>query len=155
MMNRSRTDVSTELGLGLVSPEQTIVPLRARLSYGSADPYAVRMAFFVGTDEPVEWILSRDLLAAALHASEGIGDVRAWPAAASCDPPAGGIPGGAAAGNGILNIELSSPFGQAQFEVSARAIEAFLERTYQLVPAGQESGYMDFDTELTELLSQA
>jgi hypothetical protein len=153
MINRSRTDVSTELGLGLVSPEQTIVPLRARLSYGSADPYAVRMAFFVGTDEPVEWTLSRDLLAAALHASDGIGDVRAWPAAASCDPPADRVPGGA--GHGILNIAMSSPFGQAQFEVSARAIEAFLERTYQLVPAGQESGYLDFDTELTELLSQA
>jgi Streptomyces sporulation and cell division protein, SsgA len=155
MMNRSRTDVSTELGLGLVSPEHTIVPLRARLSYGRADPYAVRMAFYVGTDEPVEWTLSRDLLAAALHASEGIGDVRAWPAAASCGPAADGASGGAAAGYGILNIAMSSPFGQAQFEVSAGAIEAFLERTYQLVPAGQESGFMDFDAELTELLSQA
>src|ERR1035441_1106962 len=88
-MNSSRTEVSAELGLGLVSPENTIVPLMAGLSYTSADPYAVRMAFDVGTEKPVEWILARDLLAAALHASEGIGDVRAWPSAASCDPDAG------------------------------------------------------------------
>jgi hypothetical protein len=155
LRNRSRTDVSTELGLGLVSPEHTIVPLRARLSYGRADPYALRMAFYVGTDDPVEWTLSRDLLASALYASEGIGDVRAWPATASCGPAADGASGGAAAGHGILNIAMSSPFGQARFEVSAEAIEAFLARTYQLVPAGQESGFMDFDAELTELLSQA
>ena len=154
-MSSSRTEVSAELGLGLVGPENTIVPLTAGLSYASADPYAVRMAFYVGTDEPVEWTLSRDLLAAALHTRQGIGDVRAWPSAASCDPAAGGALGGAAAGHGVLNIAMSSPFGQAQFEASARAVEAFLERTYLLVPTGQESRYLDFDAELTELLSQA
>ena len=179
-MNISRTEVSAELGLGLVSPENIIVPLMAALSYTSTDPYAVRMAFDVGTDEAVEWTLARDLLAAALHAREGIGDVQAWPSTTSCDPDAGIVPaaggdpgagsvpdagmvpgagsvpaGVGTDGYGILNIAMSSPFGQAQFEVSARAIGTFLERTYQVVPAGQESGYLDFDAELTELLSQA
>ena len=65
----------------------------------------------------MEWILARDLLAAALHSREGIGDVQAWP--------------------------------------SAAAVEAFLAQTYQVVPDGTESDYMDFDAELTELLSQA
>jgi hypothetical protein len=50
---------------------------------------------------------------------------------------------------------MSSPYGQAQFEVSAKAIEEFLERTYQLVETGQESSYLNFDAELTQLLSQA
>jgi Streptomyces sporulation and cell division protein, SsgA len=154
-MNRSHTEVSAELGLGLVSPENTIVPLMASLSYTSADPYAVRMAFDVGTDEPVVWALARDLLTAALHGHEGIGDVRAWPSSVSCDPDAGIVSAGAAAGHQILNIAMSSPFGQAKFEASARAIGGFLQRTYQLVPAGQESGFLDFDAELTELLSQA
>jgi hypothetical protein len=154
-MSSSRTGVSAELGLGLVAPENTIVPLTASMSYDSADPYAVRMAFDVGTDQPVEWTLARDLLAAALHAREGIGDVQAWPSAASCDPAAGIVEEGAAAGHSILNIAMSSPFGQAQFEASARTVGEFLQRTYQLVPAGQESGYLDFDAELTELLSQA
>jgi hypothetical protein len=154
-MSSSRAEVSTVLRLGLVAPESTIVPLTASLSYTSADPYAVRMAFYVGTDEPVEWTLSRDLLAAALLAREGIGDVRAWPSAASCDPAAAGALEGTAAGHGVLNIAMSSPFGQAQFEASARAVELFLERTYRLVPAGRESDYLDFEAELTELLSQA
>ena len=154
MMSSNSSEVSAELGLGLVGPERTIVPLTAGLSYSCADPYAIRMAFEVGTDEPVEWILARDLLAAALHGSEGLGDVRAWPSAASCDPDIMAM-GGGAAGPAILNIAMSSPYGQAQFEVSAKAIEDFLERTYQLVATGQESSYLDFDAELTELLSQA
>ena len=154
MMSSNSSEVSAELGLGLVGPERTIVPLTAGLSYSCADPYAIRMAFEVGTDEPVEWILARDLLAAALHGSEGLGDVRAWPSAASCDPDVVAI-GGGAAGHAILNIAMSSPYGQAQFEVSAKAIEDFLERTYQLVATGQESSYLDFDAELTDLLSQA
>ena len=82
-MGSSRTEVSAELGLGLVGPERTIVPLMASLSYSCADPFEVRMAFHVGTDDPVEWVLARELLAAALRGSEGIGDVRAWPSAVS------------------------------------------------------------------------
>lgn len=152
-MSSSRTGVSAELGLGLVGPERMIVPLTASLSYRCSDPYAIRMAFDVGTDEPVEWILARDLLAAALHAREGIGDVQAWPSAASGDPAAAAA--GTAAERQILNIAITSPFGQAQFEVSARAIEAFLQRTYAIVAVGEESDYLHFDAELTALLSGA
>jgi hypothetical protein len=96
----------------------------------------------------VEWILARDLLAAALHSREGIGDVQAWPSAASGDGVAG-------IGPKVLNISMTSPFGHAQFEASAAAVGAFLAQTYQVVPDGHESDYMDFDAELTELLSQA
>ena len=149
MSSNIRSAVSAELGLGLVGPEHTIVPLMASLYYSCHDPYAVKMAFHVGTDEPVEWTLARDLLAAALHSREGIGDVQAWPSAASSDQ------GGATAGQKILNIAMTSPFGHAQFEASAAAFEAFLARTYQLVPDGQESVYLDFDAELAELLSEA
>src|ERR1700727_3988120 len=134
MMSSNHSEVSAELGLGLVGPERTIVPLTAGLSYSCADPYAIRMAFEVGTDEPVEWILARDLLAAGLQGSEGLGDVRAWPSAASCEPDVVAVGG---TGPAILNIAMSSPYGQAQFEVSAKAIEDFLQRTYQLVAIGQ------------------
>ena len=148
MSSNSSTAVSAELGLGLIGPERTIVPLMASLSYSCQDPYAVKIAFHVGTDEPVEWTLARDLLAAALHSREGIGDVQAWPSAASGDEPTG-------IGHRVLNISMTSPFGHAQFESSAAAVEAFLAQTYQVVPEGHESDYMDFDAELTELLSQA
>ena len=55
----------------------------------------------------------------------------------------------------ILNLSMTSPFGHAQFEASAAAIETFLARTYELVPAGQESAFLNLDAELAELLSQA
>jgi hypothetical protein len=147
-MNNSRVAVSAELSLGLVGPEHTIVPLMASLHYTCQDPYAVRMAFHVGTDEPVEWTLSRDLLTAALHSREGIGDVQAWPSAAPGDPADED-------GTGILNISMTSPFGHAQFEAPAAAVASFLRRTFRIVPAGQESLFIDFDAELTQLLGQA
>jgi hypothetical protein len=58
-------------------------------------------------------------------------------------------------GEKILNIELSSPFGQAHFEAPAQAISAFLRRTYQIVPPGQESSYIDIGAELNDLLRKA
>src|ERR1035438_427136 len=101
MMNSSDT-VSAELGLSLVVPEHGAVPLVASLYYSADDPYAIRMAFHVGMDEPVEWIFARDLLAAGLTEPTGEGDVRVWPAAMG--------------NHRVLNIRMSSPFGQAPFE---------------------------------------
>lgn len=148
----SRTAVTAEVRLGLVGPENGIVPLMASLTYSCADPYAVTMAFHVGTTEPVEWTLARDLLAAALHSREGTGDVQAWPSAASDDPAADGE--GTAAGHQILNISMTSPFGHARFEACAQDIERFLARTFEIVPTGDEPSFMNFDDELIELLSQ-
>ena len=145
-MNNSRVAVSAELSLGLVGPEHTIVPLMASLHYTCQDPYAVKMAFHVGTDEPVQWTLARDLLAAALHSHEGIGDVQAWPSAAPGDPAAED-------GAGILNLSMTSPYGHAQFEAPAAAVASFLQRTFRIVPAGQESLFIDFDAELAALLT--
>src|SRR5260370_9148370 len=106
-MSRSRsTRISAELGLRLVVPKQTIVPLVASVYYSGGDPYAVRMAFHVGTDEPVEWIFARDLLAAGIESRQGEGDVQVCPSAMSC----------AGTDDQILNIELSSPFSQPNFE---------------------------------------
>jgi hypothetical protein len=161
-MNRSSTTISAELGLRLVVPQQTIVPLVASLYYSGSDPYAVRMAFHVGTDEPVEWIFARDLLAAGIESPQGEGDVQVWPSSLSCaetddldviGPAATQGPQGA--GGKVLNIELSSPFGQAHFEAPAQAMSAFLARTYHIVPAGKESSYIDIETELNDLLRNA
>jgi Streptomyces sporulation and cell division protein, SsgA len=156
-MNRSSsTTISAELGLRLVVPQQTIVPLVASMFYSGSDPYAVRMAFHVGTDEPVEWIFARDLLAAGIESRQGEGDVHVWPSPGSCaetsDPDLTGAP---ESGEKVLNIELSSPFGQAHFEAPAQAMSAFLRRTYQIVPAGQESSYIDIEAELNDLLRKA
>lgn len=143
-MNSSST-VSAELGLRLVVPQQTIVPLMASLYYSSEDPYAIRIAFHVGLDEPVEWIFARDLLSVGIEGREGLGDVQVWPSAGA----EGGAPGS------VLNLELSSPFGQAHFEAPVKEIADFLSKTYQIVPAGHETEYVDVEAELTDLLRQA
>ena len=143
-MNSSST-VSAELGLRLVVPQQTVVPLVASLFYSREDPYAIRIAFHVGLDEPVEWIFARNLLALGIEDREGLGDVHVWPSDGIEDDAPGGV----------LNIELSSPFGQAHFEAPAKEISDFLRRTYQIVPAGKESDYIDVEAELNALLRQA
>ena len=145
MNGSSSTNVSAELGLRLVVPQQTIVPLVASLYYNRTDPYAIRMAFHVGTDEPVEWIFARDLIAAGLQARQGEGDVHVWPSEAAAEDD----------DETVLNIELSSPFGQAHFEAPADAMGAFLKRTYSVVPSGRESDYVDIESELNDLLRQA
>ncbi|HEX6449747.1 MAG TPA: SsgA family sporulation/cell division regulator [Trebonia sp.] len=143
-MNNSST-VSAELGLRLVVPQQTIVPLVASLYYSSEDPYAIRIAFHVGLDEPVEWIFARELLSTGVEGEHGLGDVKVWPSSGSESD----LPGQ------VLNIELSSPFGQAHFEAPLQEVADFLRRTYQVVPVGNETDHVDVESELTDLLRQA
>jgi Streptomyces sporulation and cell division protein, SsgA len=132
--------VSAELSLSLVVPEHGAVPLVASLYYRADDPYAIKMAFHVGTDEPVEWIFARELLAAGLERPVGEGDVQVWPE--DCD------------GTDVLHIALSSPFGEARFEAPLTATAEFLQNTYEIVAVGLESGFIDVDRELDELLWQ-
>jgi Streptomyces sporulation and cell division protein, SsgA len=140
-MMESGTTVSAELGLMLVVPQHTTVPLVASLFYSGEDPYAVRMAFHVGTDEPVEWIFARDLLSAGMTGPSGEGDVKVWPSSGD--------------GDATLNIVLSSPFGQAHFEAPAAAMAEFLRRTYDAIPVGREGDFFDIEGELDGLLWQA
>ena len=144
MSSINRSTVSAEQDLWLIGPDDLTVPLTTGLYYSSQDPYAVRMSFDAGLDKPVEWAFDRGLLAAALHGPQGIGDVRAWPSARN----------GAGDGEEILNIVLTTPAGYSRFEASAAKIEAFLGRTYELVPADQECDGHDLDAELAEMLSR-
>jgi hypothetical protein len=141
MTMNSSAPVSAELGLRLVVPEHVAVPLVASLYYSSDDPYAIRMAFHVGMEEQVEWIFARDLLAAGMSAPSGEGDVQVWPATDG--------------DRDLLNIALSSPFGQAHFEAPSAAIAGFLGRTYEAVPDGNESDFIDIEGELDNLFWRA
>ena len=143
-MNSSST-VSAEARTRLVTTPPTIVPLTGRLSCSRQDPCAARIAFHAGLEEPVEWIFARDLLSRGIQGRQGTGDVQVRPSPG----PAGGEPGS------VLNIELISPYGQARFETPAREVTDFLRRACQIVPDGQESGHIDIDAELNDLLRQA
>jgi len=129
--------VAAELGLRLVVPEHGGIPLTASLYYRGDDPYAIRMSFHVGTDDPVEWIFARDLLAEGLDSVAGDGDVRVWPSTS--------------AHRDVLNLALSSPFGQAHFEAPLTALTGFLLRTFEVVPAGREGEFIDIDGELDDM----
>jgi hypothetical protein len=139
---RSIRTISTDLVLWLVAPQQTVRPLVARFIYSREDPYAIRVAFRVEQDKLVEWVFARDLLSMGMKSREGLGDVTVWPSSG---------PGVSGSGR-VLNIEISSPFGQAHFEVSVKEISEFLRYTHQIVPAGEESELMDFEDELADLL---
>lgn len=153
MSNISRGTISARQDLLLVGPGEVTVPLMADLYYSCEDPYAVTMSLDAGMGDPIDWTFARDLLTGALHGPEGLGDVRAWPCAALPEAEAD-ADADADAGEKFLSIALASPDGYAVFETDAAGIEAFLDRTYALVPAGQESAQVDLDAELAELLCQ-
>jgi hypothetical protein len=135
--------VSAELGIQLVvAHEESTVPLTATLTYCADDPYAVSLSFHSGLDEPVRWVIGRELLFAGSRSPQGLGDVQVWPSAATDGLTAS-----------VLNIELSSPSGHAHFEVPAAELADFLRRTDEIVPAGSESAHLVFDAELTALLT--
>jgi hypothetical protein len=138
MAMNSSTTVSAELGLRLVVPDSATVPLLACLDYAADDPYAIRMSFYVGNDEPVEWIFARELLTIGIVRRVGDGDVQVWPAGPDNDH--------------ALNIALSSPFGNALFEAPLMPLADFLHRTYEVVAAGRESEFIDMEAELDDLL---
>jgi len=86
----------------------------------------------------VRWLFGRDLLSDGLLARCGDGDVRIGPAG---DPA-------------LVVVELTSPDGAAVLEAPAKEIAAFLDRTYDVIPAGGETGWFDFDEEMAKLSYQ-
>lgn len=136
-MNSSIT-ISTEVDLRLVVPERAAVPLVADLAYTADDPYAIRISFHVADDEPVEWIFARELFTVGIVRRVGDGDVSVWPDRNG--------------GDRTLGLRLSSPFGQATFEIPLTPVADFLHRTYAIVPAGRESDFVDLEAEIDEML---
>ncbi|MGW3208259.1 SsgA family sporulation/cell division regulator [Streptomyces sp. NPDC001135] len=132
--------VERELELRLIlSPERSI-PVPARLGYRSEDPYAVRIAFHINSDCPVNWTFARDLLVEGVFRPCGQGDVRVWPAKVD--------------GRSVVLMALSSPDGDALLEAPVPQVSAWLERTLTAVPPGTEGGQLGIDDALDQLLAQ-
>ncbi|MFF1359358.1 SsgA family sporulation/cell division regulator [Streptomyces sp. NPDC058297] len=133
------TVVERELELGLVlSPERSI-PVPARLTYRTEDPYAVHIAFHISSEHPVNWTFARELLVEGVFRPCGHGDVRVWPTKAD--------------DRSVVLMALSSPDGDALLEAPAAAVSAWLERTLRVVPPGSESERLGIDDGLAELLA--
>ncbi|MFF8383164.1 SsgA family sporulation/cell division regulator [Streptomyces kanasensis] len=133
------TVVERELELKLVLSPDHSVPVPARLTYRAADPYAVHIAFHIGSEHPVYWTFARELLVEGVFRPCGDGDVRIWPSKTE--------------GGGVVLMALSSPDGEALLEAPTAQVSAWLEHTLRAVPPGTESERLDIDEELTALLS--
>ncbi|MFI9261799.1 SsgA family sporulation/cell division regulator [Streptomyces sioyaensis] len=135
------TVVERELELGLIlSPERSI-PVPARLTYRTDDPYAVHVTFHIGSDSPIQWTFARELLVEGVFRPCGDGDVRAWPARVD--------------GRSLVCLALASPDGEALLQAPAAAVSAWLERTLRVVPPGSEQQHLGLDKGLSDLLALA
>ncbi|WP_327067139.1 SsgA family sporulation/cell division regulator [Kitasatospora sp. NBC_01250] len=140
--------VELELELNLVLSPERSVPVPARLSYGSHDPYAVHITFHLDTGTPVTWVFSRELLVEGTFRPCGQGDVRIWP---TRPHPAAGVTHSGR--QSVLCLALTSPGGDALLEAPLPAVAAWLERAHRLVPPGGELNVLDLDSSLAELLA--
>ena len=124
--------------MDLLAPDGPSVPIEVELRYDSRDPYAIIAAFRSGPSRWVKWCFARELLADGLLATAGIGDVRIGPTLDDGD---------------LVDFTISSPTGLATFEAYAQDLADFLDRTYDLVPLGDEGRWVTVDDALATLLS--
>ncbi|NAS27465.1 SsgA family sporulation/cell division regulator [Herbidospora sp. NEAU-GS84] len=130
-------------GITLWPIDRPDYPMAVVLAYKVADPYAVQLAFVVPGQDTRVWTFSRGLLADALYAAAGEGDVRIGPHE---DEDV----------QDYLVISLvrdeNSRRWPAQFYVTREAIEKAVDRMYALVPMGRE--HVDVDQAIDRILSE-
>jgi Streptomyces sporulation and cell division protein, SsgA len=106
--------------------------IRIRLHYAREDPYAVQLYVDLPADMvPAHWSVAREVLADGLAATSGIGDVMVRPGP-----------------YGLLSVVLGMGVPLVWLLVPMADVHDFLRTTYQLVPRGFESQFMDLDQEL-------
>ncbi|MDJ1133226.1 SsgA family sporulation/cell division regulator [Streptomyces iconiensis] len=135
------TVVEREMEMKLVLSPGRSVPVPARLSYRSNDPYAVHMAFHIGSECPVHWTFARELLVEGVFRPTGQGDVRVWPTRVES--------------RDVICMALSSPDGDALLEAPSLALSAWLERTLREVAPGREGEALAIEEGLSTLLRPA
>lgn len=117
-------------------PDRT---LPAVLSYDASAPFEVSVTFDPDT-VPVTWCFARDLLRQGVFAPAGEGDLRIWPCLDSD-------------GKDTVVFELRSGCDPVLIGAPAPLMIEFLERSLAVVPAGEESSYLDLDSALNALLA--
>jgi hypothetical protein len=107
------------------------------LEYSTADPFAVTLAVRTGTNRWVEWLVARDLVSQSLTGPAGLGDIRMSPQVVQEYE--------------IVEIEISSFDGRAVLEVDRDLLSQFIVSTLEVVPAGDESSWVDMDDEIAKI----
>lgn len=113
--------------------------LEVVFEYHPQDPFAVALRFGP-EDHGIRWLLARDLLVRGITDPVGEGDVRIWPTTDRF-------------GHSVVAMELRSPDGRLVAQASTREVYRFVTRTLVSVPAGTESGRLDVDLLVAQLLA--
>ncbi|SOD65018.1 Streptomyces sporulation and cell division protein, SsgA [Streptomyces zhaozhouensis] len=138
-----QTIIERELDVRLVLAGERSIPVPARLTYRSDDPFAVHVTFHIGSDSPVHWTFARELLVEGIFRPAGQGDVRVWPESPEDDERL----------TTTICLSLRSPDGDALLRIPGHSLAAWLERTLRVVPPGGEARGHDLDGELAALLT--
>jgi hypothetical protein len=138
LVRGSAATVTLEMTAQLLVGEGQDLPVRAVFRYDLADPYAVRATFSARATEAVSWLFGRDLLTCGVLGTAGDGDVQIW----SCPDREAGV-----------FIALMSPDGEAVLQVPHLPLEAFLRRTYDHCPPGNERTHLDIEKTISKLLA--
>jgi hypothetical protein len=142
-MDRSEsrlTDTHTHvLTLEVVGRSTEKLEVEVAFEYSACDPFAVSLVFLASSGT-IRWTMARELLADGLLEVAGLGDVHVWP---SLDHE----------GRAVLMVELCGPDGSAiLLQCLARDVARFLDTSYAVVPRGTESGLVDLDALVGDLL---
>lgn len=114
------------------------VPMRAVFHYDPCDPLTVSVQLLPPQGPAVTWVVSRDLLYEGTQGRSGMGDVQLWPSL-SCSRP-------------MMYMRLESRGMTALFEVDLPRLQAWLLRTFDLVPPGTELDSTNWDLLVERLL---
>lgn len=133
------TAIAAELTLRLVVDGDSTVAVPCVFQYVAEDPFAVHTTFRTGFAE-IRWTFSREILIEGMQRPSGLGDVVVWPETDG--------------DRQLLLIALTSPTGEAVLECDLRHVEQFLERTYEIVPLGEETERVDVDTLIDQILGE-
>ena len=132
-------DVATDVTLECLDATGHLHTLEATLGFRRPDPYAVTLTFST-SDGALVWTFGRALLLDGMYRPVGDGDVRI-------------APGVNRLGRAVTLIHLASPDGELLLEARSDQLSAFLARSIELVPEGEETHFLDVDLMVQRLLS--
>lgn len=110
----------------------------ASLGYNIDDPYAVWLTFHIPGGD-VSWAVGRSLLLEGLTEPTGDGDIRLRP---GLDDE----------GHAVTILDFHSPSGSLSTQARTVVLRTFLERTWLVVPPGDEAEQLDLDLLVGALL---
>jgi hypothetical protein len=129
--------MQTQTVFELVEGDGRTMPVDVDLEYDPENPLAIQLVLAVGTDAPVRWMVSRDLLLSGLRGVAGEGDVRVRRLV-----------------NDVSLLELGAKGGIACFRVPSSELIEFVAETYDAIPPWHEQKRLaaDLDGVLAAIL---